>query len=100
MLTLLIVRLALALVLVRVTVLTALTVPASRLPKARPAGEKETFDATEPEPVPLRSTGWVPSPASVDTVNAPGIEPDTVGAKVTLILQVCPADSEVGQLLV
>ena len=85
---------------VRVIICAALLVPASMLPNETLAGENDTLAVAEPDPMPVRARGCVAGTASVDTLSDPGIEADSVGAKVTSMLQLCPAISDDGQSLV
>jgi hypothetical protein len=85
---------------VRVTVCAALVVPTVWLAKVRLVGEKV---ATGPElvvPVPVRLTVCgLPLALSVIVMVAV-LVPDAVGAKVTLIVQLAPADTLEPQVLV
>src|SRR5215468_6964314 len=97
--TLAIVRLAVLLEFFSVTALTALSVPASWLPKSRLAGVNATLDVAVPDPIPVRPMGCAANAASVAKLTVPEIVPLTVGTKLMLIVQLAPAASEVGQSL-
>ena len=88
------------LVFLRVTVRTALVLPASRLPKSNVGGVNETAGVAAPDPTPAKPSGGIPNAASVVTVIAPATAPLTVGAKLTFRLQVPPAGREFEQSFV
>jgi hypothetical protein len=69
-------------------------------PKARLVGESETAGAAAAVPVPLRATDCGLPGALSEIVNVPGWLPVAVGAKLTLIVQLPPAMTEVPQLSV
>ena len=91
-------KLLVALILVRVTLLAALAVPASCLPNARLAGERLTLEVADPEPVPDKPRGRAPGEAFVAIVSAPETGRETVGRNVTLNWQLTPGPKEEGQL--
>jgi hypothetical protein len=92
-----IVRLALP-VLERVTAWAALLVPTAWLANVRLLGEKLTV-AEVATPVPVRATLWEPVPALSVTVTEALREPEAVGVKVTLMVQLPPAATLEPQLL-
>ena len=98
--TLAIERVLALLVFLRVTVRTALVLPASRLPKSKVGGVNETAAVVVPNPVPVSPSGGVPNAASVVTVTVPTTVPLTVGTKLTFRVQLPPAGRKLGQLLV
>ena len=83
--------------LVRVAVSAALVVPTDWLPKERLAGERLTAAAV---PVPERPSVWgLPEALSAILTEAVRL-PVAVGVKVTPIVQLAPAATELPQLLV
>jgi hypothetical protein len=84
--------------LMRVTVCGALVVPTLTLPKERLAGDTEGPELEAPVPVRLTVCGLLLA-LSV-TVTEAVLVPDAAGAKVTLIVQLAPADTLEPQVLV
>jgi hypothetical protein len=73
--------------LVRVTVFAAEVVPTATVPKARAVG----LNVRGRFPVPLRAMVWGESGAPSVMAREPGIDPATMGAKVTFTAHVAPA---------
>ena len=86
-------------VFVRVTGCAALVVPTGRLPKARLVGERLTTAAVL-VPVPERLTVWGLPLALSAMLSAAVRAPLADGVKVTLIVQLAPATTELPQVLV
>ena len=81
-----------------VTVCALLHVPTACAGKVREAGERLITGVATP--VPVRLTVWVAGLALSVIVKVPVSEPATVGAKVTLRVQLAPAATVAPQLLV
>ena len=83
-------------VLLKVAVSTPLVVPTDWFPKERLVGERPSIGAV---PVPERATDWgLPAALSVMLTEAVRL-PLAVGVKVTLIVQLAPAATELPQVL-
>ena len=87
-------------VLVRVTVCAVLVVPTSWLGNVRLVGAKLTAGAERVTPVPVRLTVCGLLLALSAMVMAPVRLPTAVGVKVTLMVQLAPAATDVPQMLV
>jgi hypothetical protein len=79
------------------TALAVLVVLRATLPKLSAVGETEKADLT---PVPESVTLLVPAPPPAATLSVATFEPVLVGLKLTVIVQLAPAATEVPQLFV
>jgi hypothetical protein len=84
--------------LARVTVCAPLIVPTVWIEKVKPAGARLTAGPAS-APVPLKLTVWGLPGALSEMLKVPPRVPAAVGVKVTLIVQLAPAATELPQLL-